>query len=140
MTGRSPVPGLFLAAHARALLGKGELTFAREQALEAVELARQQSQPVMECEAAIVQVQCLRAAGALDARRDIGTLLERVLRIVEQTGAERWRPHIHVERAELSRLAGDIDSVRRELSEAHRLFVEMGASGHAARIAHEIAS
>ena len=63
------------------------------------------------------------------------TLLDEVSQLIEQTGAERWRPHLHVERAELCRLAGDTEAARRELAEAHRLFAEMGATGHAERIA-----
>ena len=35
--------------------------------------------------------------------------------MIEQTGAERWRPHVHVERAELYRLTGDTDAAKREL-------------------------
>ena len=59
--------------------------------------------------------------------------------LIVQTGAERWRPHLHVERAELYRLTGNSDAARRELTEAHRLFAGMGATGHAERIAGKIA-
>jgi len=37
--------------------------------------------------------------------------------------------------AELAHLRGDEATRERELREAHRLFVEMGATGHAERIA-----
>ncbi len=58
--------------------------------------------------------------------------------LIDQTGAERWRPHVHVERAEVDRLAGNTDAARHELTEAHRLFAEMGASGYAERLAKEL--
>ena len=47
-----------------------------------------------------------------------------------------YEPHIPVERAELARLLGDAAS--REPREAHRLFVDLGATGHAAQLAQEI--
>ena len=111
--------------------------FARELSAEGVALARQQGQPVFECEATIVYVRCLRALGG-GARGEIETLLAHALELIDQTGAERWRPHLHVERAELNRLAGDSDGAHRASGEAHRLFVEMAATGHAESISHEI--
>ena len=36
-------------------------------------------------------------------------------------------------------LAGDGAEAERELSEAHRLYTEMGATGHAERVARELA-
>ena len=94
-------------------------------------VAKRQGQPVHQCEATIAHVRCLRGLEGADARQTIETLLEEVSQLIEQTGAERWRPHVHVERAELYRLTGDTDAARRELAEAHRLFAEMGATGHA---------
>jgi len=51
-----------------------------------------------------------------------------------RNAARAYAPLIHVERAELARLLGDEAGYQRELREAHRLFVEMGATGHAERI------
>jgi len=47
-------------------------------------------------------------------------------------------PFIHVERAELGRLLSDEAAWERELREALRLSTEMGATGHAARLAREL--
>ena len=105
---------------------------------EAIAVAKRQGQPVHQCEATIAHVRCLRELEGADARQTIETLLEEVSQLIEQTGAERWRPHVHVERAELYRLTGDTDAARRELTEAHRLFAEMGATGHAERLAKEL--
>jgi hypothetical protein len=46
---------------------------------------------------------------------------------------------LRLERAELARLRGDEVARRELLREAQRLFTEMGAAGHAARIAEELA-
>jgi hypothetical protein len=62
----------------------------------------------------------------------------------------RWRsrtneisvavPMVHLERAELARQSGDREDWERELQEAHRLYAEMGATGHAERLAGELAT
>jgi hypothetical protein len=128
-----------LAAHARALLGAGDARRAAEVSAEAVAVAKRQRQSVQECEATIAHVRCLRALQGAEARQAIETQLAEVSQLIDEAGAERWRPHIHVERAELHRLTGDAGGMRSELTEALRLFTEMGATGHAAHIAREIA-
>jgi class 3 adenylate cyclase/tetratricopeptide (TPR) repeat protein len=128
-----------LAALARAHLGAGDREQATEVSAEAIAVAKRQSQPVQECEATIVHARSLRELRGAQARHTIETLLATALQLIEQTGAERWRPHVHVERAELHRLSGDTAAAMRELTEAHRLFSEMGASGHSARIGRELA-
>jgi len=80
----------------------------------------------------------MRALEGTEALQTIETLLEEVSQLIDQTGAERWRPHLHVERAELCRAREKTEAARRELTEAHRLFVEMGATGHAERLAREL--
>jgi class 3 adenylate cyclase/tetratricopeptide (TPR) repeat protein len=130
---------VFLAAHARALFGAGAVERARGVSAEAIALAKRQGQPVHQCEATIAYVRCLRALEGAKASQTIEALLEEVSQLIEQTGAERWRPHVHVERAELYRLTGDRDAARRELSEAYRLFAAMGATGHAEQVAKELA-
>ena len=47
-------------------------------------------------------------------------------------------PQVHEERAELARLRGDDATRERELREAHRLYTEMGATGHAERLAQKL--
>ena len=44
----------------------------------------------------------------------------------------------HLERAELARLTGDETSCKHALREAHRLFVEIGATARAEQVAREI--
>jgi hypothetical protein len=58
--------------------------------------------------------------------------------LIEETGGRAHEPHVRIERARLAELCGDAAVRDRELREAHRLFVEMGASGHAERLAKEL--
>lgn len=58
--------------------------------------------------------------------------------MVDSTGLGGWRPFLHVERAELARLVGDETACEQEFREAHRLFTEMSATGHAQRVATEL--
>jgi len=44
-------------------------------------------------------------------------------------------PQVSLVRADIARLRGDYAGVRRELSEAHRRFTEIGADGHARAVA-----
>ena len=56
------------------------------------------------------------------------------------TGAKSYEPFLHVERAELARLTGDERARERELREAHRLFLEIGAPIRAEQVARELAA
>jgi hypothetical protein len=54
------------------------------------------------------------------------------------TSTYAWEPLLREEAAELARLRGDPLLQKRELREAHRLYTEMGATGHAERLAEEL--
>jgi hypothetical protein len=55
-----------------------------------------------------------------------------------ESGAFVHRAAIEVERAELARLLGDDAAYESGLRSARRLFTEMGAFGHAARLAERL--
>jgi hypothetical protein len=57
---------------------------------------------------------------------------------IEMSGAKSYKPFLHVARSELARLIGDEATQERELREAHRLFLEIGAPIRAAEIAKEL--
>ena len=61
-------------------------------------------------------------------------------RLIEGTGAERWRPHVHRERGELALLRDDAATARREFGTALDLFTAMGADGHAERLRTRLAT
>jgi hypothetical protein len=58
--------------------------------------------------------------------------------VARALGAKAYEPMIHVELANLARQAGDEEGREREVREAHRLFTENGAAGHADRLAGEL--
>jgi hypothetical protein len=72
------------------------------------------------------------------ARPAIEESLARALGLVGETGAQGLEPQIIEARAELARLLGDDATRERHLREAHRLYTEMGATGHAERLAREL--
>ena len=59
---------------------------------------------------------------------------------LEMSGAKSYEPFLRIERAELARLKGDEATRQRELREAHRLFLEIGAPIRAAEVAKELGS
>ena len=59
---------------------------------------------------------------------------------MDATGARGHEPAIHVELAEFAHQNGDEAEHERELTEAHRLFTQIGATGHAERAADRLAT
>jgi len=59
--------------------------------------------------------------------------------LIHETGASAFAPLVHEERARLAHLLGDEPACERGLREAQRLFAEMAATGHAKRLAQELA-
>ena len=88
----------------------------------------------------------LRLAGLLAqlegaaARGEIENCLARAGELIEATGARIFTAQLCVERAEWMRALGDEEARRRELERAHRLYAEMGADGHAERLAGILAT
>jgi len=58
--------------------------------------------------------------------------------LVRLSGARLCQPRVHEARAELASLQGDRARREAELREARRLYTEMGATGHAERLAREL--
>jgi hypothetical protein len=94
---------------------------------------------VAEVRAQLALARVLRAVEGADASTDIAAALDRALTLVQSTAARSYEPQISVERARLAALQSDASGAQQWLREAHRLFTEMGASGHAERLAKEIA-
>jgi tetratricopeptide (TPR) repeat protein len=123
-------------AVAYADLGQSER--ALEMAVRGLELVRQRQFPVGVTMALTMQSQVLRKTQGADARVAIESALTEAEALVARTGIRSWQPFIHVERAELARLLGDQAGCEGEFREAHRLFTEMSAIGHADRIAEQL--
>jgi adenylate cyclase len=129
--------GRLLAGLAQARLGLGDNSRARTTADEAVAVARRRGTKYFECRAHLARAQVLLRTEGAAASGDIQAALREALTLVEETGGRSQEPFIHEELAELARRTGDEATCQRELREAHRLFTEMGATGHAERLAKE---
>ncbi len=75
---------------------------------------------------------------AAHTRNEVTSALERVAELIDQMGAESRRPRLEELRAELADRHGDATGSERHLRDAHRLYIEMGATGHAERLAREL--
>ncbi len=74
------------------------------------------------------------------ARSEVESALDRAAALARHTGAGSFEPFVHEERSRLAAVVGDTSAAKRELAEARRLFTEMGATGHAERLARELGS
>jgi adenylate cyclase len=120
---------------ASACAGLGDFDRARQLAREGSDLLLARGTLMHAVPAFLNLAHVLRLADGAAAAGEIGATLDRAFALIGETGAEVYRPQAHVERAELERLLGDEAAYQRDLREAHRLFTEMGATGHAKRVA-----
>jgi tetratricopeptide (TPR) repeat protein len=127
-----------LANLARAYLGLGNHHRARAAADEAVSVGRRRGTRSFERNAHLVRARVLLEAEGAAAREEVEAALGEALILIGETGEKASIPLIHEERARLAHLAGDDATRLGELREAHRLYTEMGATGHAERLAKEL--
>jgi tetratricopeptide (TPR) repeat protein len=127
-----------IASLAEACLELGDEARARVAADEAVRLARDRELRRPECEALLTRARVLAHFDGVAGRPAIEEALTRSAQLLEETGARLHEPRLHLARAELADLLGDAAGRERHLREAHRLFTEMGATGHAERLAREL--
>lgn len=90
--------------------------------------------------ALLARARVLLTFASVDARAEIEAMLDGALALVRSTGAHSYEPQIHVERARLAGLLSDAPSRQQWLRNAHRLFTEMGATGHVERVAPLLAA
>jgi class 3 adenylate cyclase/tetratricopeptide (TPR) repeat protein len=131
---------LILSVIADAKLGTGEYAGALEAAEEGVESAQDSKTRVHELHARLSLARAVRASEGAAARDRIADLLAATMDLALECGADSHVPQVHVELAELSRLDGDEQAYERELREARRLFEQIGATGHAAAVANQLAA
>jgi len=125
---------VFVANLAAAYVGVGDLDRGIRAAREAVTIAHARHTPLFECRALLYCVRALLAGGT-EHVEEAADALEAAFAIVARTGASGYEPFLRVEAAKLARLRGDATSVASELAEASRQFRQMGAEGHADKIA-----
>jgi len=132
--------GEILAMLAEALLGHGGWARAQRCAAEGVAVARSCGAKNGEMRAQLALAHASLRAGDTAALAAADSALAAAQVLVDTTGARLFQPDIHEARAELARQRGDEAGYQRELREAHRLFTEMGATGHAERISRELSA
>jgi tetratricopeptide (TPR) repeat protein len=126
-----------LARLAAAYLALGETERARRTAQDALAVARQRGTRLWEHQALLALTRVLLQTEGASAAAAVEEALSTAQASIETVGAKSFMPFVHVERAELARLAGDDAARKRELREADRLFTEIGATAHAERIARD---
>jgi hypothetical protein len=127
-----------MAQLAEVYLQLGDLERAGALAEEAVGVARGAGTTVVEQSSLLSLARVLLRREVAEAWVTAATAIEQGLALADQTGLVVLVPQFLVERAELARLRGDESERLDHLREAHRLFVEMGATGHAERVAREL--
>jgi class 3 adenylate cyclase/tetratricopeptide (TPR) repeat protein len=127
--------GRNLASLAHAYVELGEPERAKATAERALGLVQERGGRIQE----LGNVMALaRAEVALGNDAAVDPLLARCEMLIAETGAWAYRPHLAEVRAARARQRGDGAGWREALAEAHRLFTENGATGHAARIARAL--
>jgi hypothetical protein len=71
-------------------------------------------------------------------RAQIERAFARALEIARRRDAKVFQPFVCVELAELARQSGDEATCEQKLRDAHRFFTEIGATGHAERLAVDL--
>jgi class 3 adenylate cyclase/tetratricopeptide (TPR) repeat protein len=122
----------------RALLGGGDAMGARKIAEEAVAVSTARQLRHSGAQAYIALALALCASEGRKARSAVEGALSQAAELVEETGALGVAPWIPEARAELARVLGDSLARDHHLREAHRLYTEIGATGHARRLAGEL--
>jgi class 3 adenylate cyclase/tetratricopeptide (TPR) repeat protein len=127
-----------LATVSLAYLGLGDHARARQAAEEAIALALRIGCRAFELLAHLALARILRGTEGAQAMERIEGELAAALAFVETSGAKGYEPLVRLERAEVARLRGDEATRQRELREAYRLFTQIGATGHAERLAKDL--
>ena len=123
---------------AEARLGQGDPRIALELADEALPDAPQSGNRLFEMDALLTRARALLGSEDASYAAEVERTLADASALIDETEARCRAPVVHEVAAQLARLLGDDATCERDLREAHRLFTEMGATGHAERLAKEI--
>jgi hypothetical protein len=123
-------------AQIHSALGEHERAIA--QARAALEEALPGGNRFGESVARVALARVLLAANDRDLQEEIEQCLDLGEALCRETGMRIHHPPLLEVRATLAERRGDPQEARRILREAHRLYTEMGATGHAERLAEEL--
>jgi class 3 adenylate cyclase len=127
-----------LSTLAEAYLGLGDGKRALELAQRAADLVRDRGHGGAAAFVNLRLANVLLAISGLRETERINAVIGDALDAARATSSRIYEARVLEARAELARQTGDEDALRRDISEAHRLFVECGASGHTERLASEL--
>jgi hypothetical protein len=119
-------------------LGLRDAESARASAREAISVLREYGNRIFEWAAYLSLARALLSPEHAPEPDEAGAALSAMKTSLEATETVSYEPFWREARAELARLRDDDAARERELREAHRLYVEMGATGHAERLAKEL--
>ena len=128
-----------LSVLAEAELAAGQRSEAEASAREAIERGREGGCDYYEAHAQVSLAQSLLAAEGRAPADEIETALDRAQDLVEKTAGRALSPRILELRGRLAAARGDAKGGDALLREALDLYRAMGATGHAARLARELA-
>jgi tetratricopeptide (TPR) repeat protein len=128
-----------LAALAEAQLAAGDAGQARTTAEEAVCVAERMGTRTYELPAQLARARALLSLDGAKAAPEIEGTLERASALVRSTGARSYEPEILEARARLAGTLSAAAACERLLREAQHLYAKLGATGHAERLARELA-
>lgn len=141
---------LLLCIKSRAQLGLDDPAAARCSAEEAVAAAVRAGTRFYEAQArhqlalAVMAVSITAdeamAVAVPDSVATATAQLNQALQIVDTLGICAYTPHIRRTRSTLARLLGDREAYEEELTLALRLFLDVGATGHAGRVEAELSA
>jgi hypothetical protein len=123
---------------AEALLATGDLSAAQSAAEEAIATCRRTLRGQCEAEALGVLARALLRRDGAAARDAAETALASAAALIERTGAKALAPALCEWRAELAAVLGDEATRAQLLHQAQQGYTEIGAPGHAARLAKEV--
>jgi adenylate cyclase len=134
----SEVEPVTLALLARAHLAAGEVARAAAVAAEALSVARENGSHWAEVQALEARSYALLAGDVAEHAAEVDTLVERMAALIEEAGLRLYLPRLVELRAAVAGARGDAAARDRHLREAHRLYTQAGATGHAQRLAKEL--
>jgi class 3 adenylate cyclase/tetratricopeptide (TPR) repeat protein len=129
-----------LWVQAESHLGLGDPIRAQRIAEEGLALTRSRGQPAPQALLGIALARSLLGLARPELLDDAEQSLAQALELAENCGARSIVPLAYVELAELARARGDGGAHHEALLAAHRLFAEIGASGHAERTMAKLVS
>ena len=130
--------GWAAALLAEALLATGDLSAAQSAAEAAIALCRKSLAAVHEAIAHGVMARALLRRDGPAARDATAAALANAAELIERSGGRTLAPALCEWRAELAAVLGNDTAREQLLRQAHQLYVEIGAAGHAERLTKEV--